>query len=116
MVDPYLLSDEDYFNPYFKRGKSLDRRFGPAGYNPENCRWVSGAVQILNRRGGKAGRHYPMGVKWNRFKDKFNSYYDTPEGKYKSLGAFDNLFDAVAVRKSWELRRYKELGELPPED
>ncbi|AMR57879.1 hypothetical protein vB_PsyM_KIL4_0155 [Pseudomonas phage vB_PsyM_KIL4] len=71
MVDPFLLSGEDYFDPYFKHSKSLDRRFGPAGYNPENCRWVSHEVQTLNRRFGRLGRlgrTYPQGVKWTNKK------------------------------------------------
>lgn len=116
MVDPYLLSGEDYFSPYFSQGKSLDRRFAPAGYSPENCRWVSREVQILNRRGGKVGRLWPQGVKWAKNNSKFVAYYDTPEGKYVQLGPHSGLFESACLRKAWELGRYKELGELPPED
>lgn len=116
MVKPYLLPGEDYFKPYFLVGKSLDRRFGAAGYNPENCRWVSNAVQVLNRRGGRVGRLYPMGVKWVKKTNKFVAYYDTPERKTVQLGSQGDLFEMVCRRKAWELRRYKELGELPPED
>lgn len=116
MVDPHLLSGEDYFSPYFSVGKTLDRRFGPAGYNPENCRWVSREVQTLNRRSGKTGRGLPQGVKFDKRNSKFYAYYDTPEGKTVTLGSGADLFECVCRRKVWELNRYKELGELPPED
>lgn len=116
MVAPHLLLGEDYFQPYFSVGKSLDRRFGPAGYNPENCRWVPLAVQTLNRRSGKIGRLYPQGIKWTNKNDKFVAYYDTPEGKTVQIGPQGDLFEMACRRKAWELRRYEELGELPPED
>lgn len=114
MVDPYLLSGEDYFSPYFSQGKTLDRRFGPAGYNPENCRWVSNEVQILNRRGGRVGRLYPQGVKLRPKDQRFVSYECTG-GKTRQLYSGYDLFEAVCIRKSWDLTRYRELGELPPE-
>jgi hypothetical protein len=109
MVDPHLLPGEDYFQPYFSLGKSLDRRFGPAGYNPENCRWVTPEVQNLNRRGGRSGRLYPQGVKWDKRANRFYAYYIV-EGKTVPLVSTGNLFEAIARRRSWELARYKELG------
>lgn len=110
MVDPHLLPGEDYFDPYFCRGKTLDRRFGPAGYNPENCRWVGYEVQNLNRRGGKSGRLYPQGVKFDKRNSKFYAYMAV-NGKNNSLCKGTNLFDAVCARKSWELTRYAQLGK-----
>lgn len=114
MVDPHLLVAGDYFSDYFFIGKSLDRRFGPAGYNPENCRWVSNEVQMLNRRGGVVGRVYPLGVKL-RAKDQRFVSYQCIGGKTKQIYSGYDLFEAVCVRKSWELERYKELGVEPPQ-
>lgn len=110
MVDPHLLPGEDYFDPYFFRGKTLDRRFGPAGYNPENCRWVDYKVQNLNRRGAVVGRAYPQGVKLRAKDQRFVSYCNV-DGKHRQLYSGYDLFEAVCVRKAWELQRYAELGE-----
>lgn len=105
-----LLSGEDYFSPYFCEGKTLDRRFGPAGYTPENCRWVGYEVQNLNRRGAKVGRAYPQGVKYDKRDNKFYAYQSTNKKYVELYGGYD-LFEAVCVRKSWELSRYAELGD-----
>lgn len=114
MVDPHLLVAGDYFSDYFFTGKSLDRRFGPAGYNPENCRWVSNEVQTLNRRSAVAGRLLPQGVQWRPAKNRFVAYY-TEGKKSRTLGSFTTLLDAVAARKVYELRRYAELGVECPQ-
>lgn len=116
MVDPYLLPGESYFDPYFCRGLTLDRRFGPAGYSKENCRWVSPTVQTLNRRSGNVKRSLPQGVKFDKRNSKFYAYYDSTEGKTVTLGNGTTLLEAASLRKSWEIGRYKELGELMPTD
>lgn len=108
MVDPYLLPGESYFDPYFCRGLTLDRRFGPAGYSKENCRWVDYKVQNLNRRGAVAGRVYPQGVQL-RPKDRRFVAYCCVDNKHIQLYSGFDLFEAVCVRKSWELSRYEEL-------
>jgi hypothetical protein len=114
MVDPHLLVDGDYLSDYFFIGKSLDRRFGAAGYNPENCRWVSSEVQNLNRRSAVAGRLLPQGVRWRQAKGRFQAYY-TDGKKNVTIGSFTTLLDAVAARKVYELRRYAGLGVECPQ-
>jgi len=109
MVDPYLLLGEDYFSTYFFVGKTLDRRFGPAGYNPGNCRWVGYEVQNLNRRGAKVGRAYPQGVKLRKKDSRFVAYAAQGNKNIQLYSGY-SLFEAACVRKSWELSRYKELG------
>ncbi len=109
MVDPHLLVAGDYFSDYFFTGKSLDRRFGPAGYNPENCRWVCMRTQNINRRSAVATRVLPQGVCWRKAKNKFQAYCSI-DSKYKSLGYHRHLFDAVCARRSWEVAEYKRLG------
>lgn len=110
MVDthPDLFNGDPYLPDYFHAGKSLDRRFDMLGYSKENCRWVSDRVQMVNRRAAVANRILPQGVCWREAKGKFQSYY-TEGKKYKSLGMYCWLLDAVAVRKSWEIGRFKLL-------
>lgn len=114
MVDPHLLVEGDYLSDYFFVGKSLDRRFGAAGYNPENCRWVSSEVQNLNRRSAVAGRLLPQGVQWRPAKSRFVAYY-SQAGKNHHIGMYQTLLDACAARKAYELRRYAELGVECPQ-
>lgn len=110
MVDthPDLFNGDPYLPDYFHAGKSLDRRCGMLGYSRENCRWVSERVQMVNRRSAVAGRALPQGVAWREDRSTFTAYYK--EGKkHISLGCFRSLLDAVAVRKSWEIKRLEFL-------
>lgn len=109
MVDPYLFVAGDYLTDYFCEGQTLDRRYGCLGYSKENCRWVDYRVQNLNKRGAKTGRSYPQGVKLRKKDDRFVSY-SSVDGKTRQLYSGYDLFEAVCVRKAWELVRYKELG------
>lgn len=111
MIDshPELFNGNPYSPDYFHAGKTLDRRNEGQGYNVDNCRWVTYAVQNINRRSAIAGRKLPQGVSWKAPKNKFQSYY-VQAGKYHSLGYYTCLLDAVAARRRWETVRCDELG------
>jgi hypothetical protein len=88
---------------------TFDRINNDGGYIISNTRWVTYKVQVMNRRSSKVGRILPTGVQWRENKQRFQCYctiYVSGVYKYKHLGYYKSLFDAVCVRKSWELSNH----------
>ena len=44
-------AEENGYMPY--QNLSIDRKDNDKGYSPDNCRWVTWDIQMLNRRSSK---------------------------------------------------------------
>ena len=75
---------------------TLDRIDNNKGYNPENCRWATKAVQQANRRPVKNNQSGAYGVELTK-NGKFTPRLMV-EGKRISLGVFDVLTEAINAR------------------
>lgn len=86
---------------------SLDRIDSRKGYSPDNCRWVSKAMQSFNQKVSADCKTKISGV---FFREKFNTYrcFITVEGKQINLGSTRDFFEACCKRKAAELYYYKE--------
>ena len=82
----------------YEEGLQLDRFDNELGYSPENCRWVTIAVNNFNRRGTKG--YQKRGNRWIP--------YITVNKKMITLGSFKTEGEAIEVRKAAELKYYGE--------
>jgi len=78
-------------------GMSLDRSDNDKGYFLDNCRWATSSEQAHNRRLSILNKSGVKGVYWRKQSNKWCAKFN---GKH--LGLFDNLLDAVCIRKSSE--------------
>ena len=84
-----------------KKGLQLDRRDNDKGYSPDNCRWVTSAVNNFNRRN----------VKGYRYKDGTWLAYITVNKKFITLGYFKTEEEeALKARMEAELKYYGEYS------
>lgn len=86
---------------------TLDRRDNNKGYEPGNLRWVDEQVQKYNRR-SKRVHLRAQGVSWREAKGRWQAFYSESvdgKGRYRSLGYYGHIFDAVAARRSWEVKQ-----------
>lgn len=101
-VAPEWLSFEQFLADMGEKpspSHSLDRIDPNKGYSKDNCRWATPTTQSYNRRTESVAgvRKTPSG-KWHA---RIAKHY-----KKHLLGTFDSFFDAVAARKSAELKLY----------
>lgn len=81
-------------------GLTLERKENDKGYSKTNCVWATNTEQALNRRIRRPINSSKItGVYWREECQLWRVNY-----KGIWLGAFDNLLDAAATRKSVELK------------
>ena len=84
----------------YKKGLQLDRHDNDKGYSPDNCRWVTSAVNNFNGRNVK-GYRYKDGTWW--------AYITVNKGLI-TLGHFKTEEEALTVRMAAELKYYGEYS------
>lgn len=79
-------------------GKQLDKDFIGDGklYSPENCVFISQALNLLFVDSNATRGEYPLGVCWNKALSKFQANIRA-NGKLKHLGLFASAEDAHAA-------------------
>lgn len=89
---------------------SIDRIEVDGNYEPGNVRWVKdeNGIQSINQRIRKDNTSGAKGVSWYRQTSKWKAEI-TVNKKKKHLGYFKNKEDAVAARKTAELRYHSPL-------
>lgn len=93
-------------NSGFKESLTLDRKDNNKGYSPDNCRWVSMAVQMANRRKTPNTIHTYIGVQqlpYGRWRTGIRV-----NGKTIYIGIYDTEIEAVIARDT-----YIKVHKLP---
>lgn len=79
---------------------SLDRINNDGNYEPSNCKWSTKREQVLNRRLSKHNTSGYKGVWKDKRRNKWAARVSI-NGKWKTLGAFDDILEAVKARESY---------------
>ena len=86
---------------------TLDKIDNDKDYSPSNCRWVTMKEQSINKKLYKNNKTGTRGVylrKNGRYRVEIKDY-----GKTIVLGVFDEINDAINVRRQAELKYYGKL-------
>ena len=99
------------------QGKELDKDILVQGnkiYSPDNCIFLTSAINSLLVANDADRGKYPQGVSFNKMKGKFGAQYRV-NGKTKHLGHFDNPDEASAVYKKFKYQLIAEVSATQPE-
>lgn len=79
----------------YAKGLKIDRIDNSKGYSPDNCRWVTQAIQSRNTRMlRKTNSSGFRGVSWHKKQQKFNSRI-TVNSKTINLGSYLTAIEAT---------------------
>ena len=81
----------------------IDRIDSAGDYTPENCRWVTRTVQIVNQPTRVDNTSGVKGVKWNKSRKKWEANINVNKKRHY-LGLYDIFEEAVNARKEAEKR------------
>lgn len=91
----------------YKEGLSIDRINVNGDYEPGNCRWTTNSVQMFNRQKRKSKLGH-RGVYYIPEKRKYRAEIICA-GQKHNLGYFENIEDAIKVRKEAELKYFNQV-------
>lgn len=115
VCDTWLVSFERFYSDIGhlrQDGLELDRIDVNGDYRPENCRWVTEQTQSWNQRIYKSNSTGCAGVtRSSKNKNKFEVRI-SKAGKEFHLGTFDNLDNAINIRKEAEITFYGETLDV----
>lgn len=109
VCDEWLNDFEKFFSDLGKaptKKHQLDRIDNNKSYSPNNCRWVTPKENCNNRSKYKSNTGY-TGVFYRESKDRYESNICINR-KYKHIGVYKNLKDAVIGRKEFIIKYNKE--------
>lgn len=89
-------------------GYTLDRIDASGNYEPNNCRWADNTVQAINRRKRADNKTGHTGVWYHEKSSRYHAYIRL-QGKYKRLGCYLKIEDAISARKTAEDTMFKPL-------
>ena len=99
------------------QGKELDKDILVQGnkiYSPDNCVFLTSAINRLLLDNKAARGKYPQGVTFNKMVGKFGTQCAV-NGKPKNLGYFDNPDEASAAYKKFKYQLIAEVSATQPE-
>ena len=87
----------------YQQGLEIDRKESNGNYEPDNCRWVTTAVNQLNKRSARGSTSQYVGVFREKRKNlqKVWTAFTTIEGKRINLGRFATELEAAIARDAY---------------
>ena len=76
---------------------TIDRINNDLGYSPDNCRWTTQSVQMVNRRKRPERSSQYLGVCWDASRHRWKAAVRF-NGGHKNIGRFDNEEEAARAR------------------
>ena len=80
-------------------------------YSPETCVFVSNDINLLFVRNYNSRGNYPIGVSFDKSKNKYSSQCSMKGKHDRKLGTFNNPIDAFYTYKSFKEAYIKEVAE-----
>ena len=81
-------------------------------YSPYTCIFAPQRINLLFTKNNKRRGNNPIGVFYNKERDKFQACCNDLNGKYKTIGRFNNMNDAFNSYKNFKERVIKDVANL----